>query len=473
MLFMLFNRKSGDVMNLTFIHILSLFITLFIVLGSGIYSSRKVKSADDFDVGGRSAGVIMVAGSIAATIIGGAATIGTAQGGFTFGFAAWWFTLGSGIGFLIMAAFYAKPLRKSGLTTISEYLVINFGSQAGPLASIAASLGIFFSVVSSSLSSVHLIGGILNLDFFASAVVVVMLVTGFVFFGGITSSGMAGLFKVGLIFATIFLGGFLAFNDMGGLSGMHEAFPELPWFSMFGIGADHALFNLFSMIVGVISTQSYVQSLFSAKNSRTAMLGCLLAACIAIPIGLPSVIIGMFIKLHHPELNSIDTLPYYLCNYLPDWLGGAGLAALVLSCVGSIAGLSLGVGTLFSRDIFGAVFKVHDSRKLMWINKLTVLAVTFAALIFVHSHLDSSVLQWNYLSMALRGAGIFLPVTAVIFFKGIVGKTAGLLSMFGGIASGCIWHFAFPQSPYTLFVSLFFNLLFLVPSIAYHLLKRS
>ena len=55
-------------MELGFVHILSLIATLAVVLSCGIYSSRKVKSADDFDVGGRSAGVIMVAGSIAATI---------------------------------------------------------------------------------------------------------------------------------------------------------------------------------------------------------------------------------------------------------------------------------------------------------------------------------------------------------------------------------------------------------------------
>jgi hypothetical protein len=66
-------------MELGFVHILSLIATLAVVLGCGIYSSRKVKSADDFDVGGRSAGVIMVAGSIAATIIGGAATIRTGR----------------------------------------------------------------------------------------------------------------------------------------------------------------------------------------------------------------------------------------------------------------------------------------------------------------------------------------------------------------------------------------------------------
>ena len=40
-------------MELGFVHILSLITTLAVVLGCGIYSSRKVKSADDFDVGGR------------------------------------------------------------------------------------------------------------------------------------------------------------------------------------------------------------------------------------------------------------------------------------------------------------------------------------------------------------------------------------------------------------------------------------
>ena len=89
----------------------------------------------------------MVAGSIAATIIGGAATIGTAQGGFTFGFAAWWFTLGSGIGFLIMAAFYARPLRKSGLTTISEYLVIKFLARRRGLLQALPLRSAFFSAL--------------------------------------------------------------------------------------------------------------------------------------------------------------------------------------------------------------------------------------------------------------------------------------------------------------------------------------
>ena len=112
-------------------------------------------------------------------------------------------------------------------------------------------------------------------------------------------------------------------------------------------------------------------------------MGCLLAACIAIPVGLPSVIIGMFIKLHHPELNSIDTLPFFLCNYLPEWLGGAGLAALVLVLRPVPLPVCRLVWARCSAAIFsGRVLKVHDSKKLLWINKLTVLAVTLAALGF-------------------------------------------------------------------------------------------
>ena len=117
-------------MQLTTVQLVSIVITLVLTILPGIYAGRKIKSADDYALGGRSAGIGMVAGSIIGTIVGGAATIGTAQLGFQLGLTAWWFTLGSGIGFIIMGLFYARPLRNSGLMTISEFLVVNFGKKA-------------------------------------------------------------------------------------------------------------------------------------------------------------------------------------------------------------------------------------------------------------------------------------------------------------------------------------------------------
>ena len=459
-------------MQLTTVQLGSIVITLVLTILPGIYAGRKVKSADDYALGGRSAGIGMVAGSIIGTIVGGAATIGTAQLGFQLGLTAWWFTLGSGVGFIIMGLFYARPLHNSGLMTISEFLVVNFGKKAGPIASLSATAGIFFSIVASMLTSIHLIVGLFHVSLLTAATIIIVIVAALVFFGGINSSGMAGIFKILLVFATVFVGGILSYNDLGGLTGIRESFPAFPWRSLFGKGIEDSLFSLFSMVIGVISTQTYVQALFSAKDSATAAAGCVAAALIVIPVGLPSVMIGMYMHAMHPEINAIDALPFYLCTYLPEWLGGIGIAALLLSSLGSISGLALGIGTMISRDIFNDLFGLHDVKRLLWISRFSVLAVTFGAVIFVFHYLDSLVLHWNYLSMALRGAGIFLPLTFIVFFKGLVPQEAGLTAMIAGILVACLWPFIFPDSTNALFPSLAFNLFFLVPGVLWTLYKN-
>ena len=448
-------------MKLSMVHLVSLVLTLILTMLPGILASRRIKSADDYNVGGRSAGVGMVAGSIISTIVGGAATVGTAQLGFKLGLTAWWFTLGSGIALLIMAAFYAKPLRASGLTTVAEFLVTNYGKPAGWLATVSSCAGIFFSIVASTLTALHLVAGIFGVNLYISALLILLITAGFVFLGGISGSGMAGIIKIILIFASIFVGGVLAYGKLGGSAGLTAALPVQPWFTLFGRGVEDGLFSLCSMIVGVISTQTYVQALFSAKDSKTASVGCVTAACIVIPVGLPSVMIGMFMHINHPEINSIDALPLYLSTYLPDWLGGIGLAALLLSALGSIAGLALGIGTMISRDIISKLWRSATAVNLLWASRFSVLLAAAAAIVFVFFHLDSSVLEWNYLSMALRGSGIFLPLTFCVFFPHRVRASMGVAAMGAGIFAALFWKHISPWQINSLFPALVYNLIFL------------
>ena len=452
-------------MNLSIVHIISLILTLVMTILPGIIAARKIKSADDYNVGGRRAGVGMVAGSIIGTIVGGAATMGTAQLGFKLGLTAWWFTLGSGIALIIMAIFYAVPLRRSSLTTVSEFLVGNYGNIAGPFTSISASAGIFFSIVASTLTALSLVAGLFNVSIETSGVIVLLLTVAIVFFGGISGAGMAGLLKILLIFGTIFVGGILSFVDMGCWQGLQATFQEYPWFSLFGRGVEDGLFSLVSMVVGVISTQTYVQSIFSAKDSKTAAAGCISAALVVIPVGLPSVMIGMFMSKMHPEINSIDALPLYLVTYLPEWLGGIGLGAILISAMGSLSGLALGVGTMISRDLVKNIWKGASSTNLLWASRISVLLVTICAIVFVFFHLDSSVLEWNYLSMALRGSGIFLPLTFAVFFPGKVNRKFGIMAIIGGILVACLWKYIAPWKINGLFPALACNLLFLIPGL--------
>ena len=92
-------------------------LTLALVVLVGIRAGKQVKSAGDFTAGS-GMGIPMIAGSLVGTLVGGASTIGTAQLAIAHGFSAWWFTLGGGIGLLVLALFFAKPMYLGGYQTL-------------------------------------------------------------------------------------------------------------------------------------------------------------------------------------------------------------------------------------------------------------------------------------------------------------------------------------------------------------------
>ncbi|WP_425057772.1 Cation/acetate symporter ActP [Sporomusa carbonis] len=187
-------------MAYTPMHLYGLILTLLVVAGIGLYSAKKIKTAGDYTVGGRRASASLVAGGIAGTVMGGAATIGTAQLAFLYGFAAWWYALGAGLGLLLLGLLYAKPLRASGLETIPQFLVTNYGRTAGPIISITSSIGIFFSIVANFLSAIPLMSVVFSVDIYQSAGVVLALSVAYVFFGGVWGVGMVGIVKTALLY---------------------------------------------------------------------------------------------------------------------------------------------------------------------------------------------------------------------------------------------------------------------------------
>lgn len=155
--------------------------TVFSVIAAGLCAARSVRSSEGYALGGRSAGVPMIAGSIAGTIVGGGATVGTAQLAYTCGLSAWWFTLGSGIAFIIMGLFYASRLRGTGLATIPEFLAAHYGTRAEEASSLIASAGMFFSVVASTLPGIQILSAFFGVSHAAAAAILAVLVMGYTF----------------------------------------------------------------------------------------------------------------------------------------------------------------------------------------------------------------------------------------------------------------------------------------------------
>lgn len=439
-------------MSLTFLHILIISATVFAVIGSGFYVSRSVRSSAGYSVAGRSAGASLVAGSIAGTVVGGGATVGTAQLAYSFGLSAWWFTLGSGIAFILMGIFYAKRLRNTALETIPQYLELYYGKKAEALSSIISSIGILLSAVASSLPGIEII----------SALLLMALVIAYTFFGGMKSAAVSGILKMVIIWISLFISGVIAFLLLQE-NNILSSFPA-SHFDLMGQGTDSAMAHLFSVIIGVLCTQTYIQCIFSAGTPLKAASGCFIAALIVIPIGLPSVSVGMYMHAAEPGTLPILVLPTFLVNHVPVLIGGLAMSGIILSLLGSIGGLSLGIGTMISHDILSPLLKITDDRKLLRLTKLTVLAVMILASLIAIMNRGTEILFWNYLSMGLRGGGIFLPFTLAVFWPGHLNADWAVFSMAGSTIAAIIAALAkFPFDP--LFIGLAVSFLLILPGL--------
>lgn len=421
-------------MEVSSVQLLVMLLTIAGVSGAGIYSARQVHSAEGFSVGGRSAGVPLVAGSIAGTCVGGGATVGTAQMAATVGLSAWWFTIGAGAALIIMGIFYARPLRSTALETIPQFLAENYGKGAETFAGLVSSFGILFSSVASCLPGIFILAALLQVGALPATAALFAFVVLYAFFGGMKSTGIGGILKMVVIWVTLVLAGLSAAQTVLADPVAFDQLSAEGFFSLLHGGAGSALSNLLSMVVGMVCTQTYIQAIFSAATPRTAAVGAFTAALITLPIGLPCSLIGMYMHVVSPETPAILALPAFLLTHQGAVLGGIAMGGIILSLIGSVAGLSLGIGAMVSRDLIFRLWEVKNSYSQLRIMRLVVLLAIALALGIALLAEGTQVLFWSYLSMALRGGGIFLPLTIAVWRRKAVSPRCAVTSMVASTA---------------------------------------
>jgi len=212
-------------MELSFTHLVSMITAIVGVYGLGIYAGRKVKNSVDFSISGRKAGSFLVMGTILGTLVGGASTIGTAQLAYLYGFSAWWFTLGGGIGCLVIALFLVRPMRETTFETIPRFISSSYGRTAGVAAALFVSLGMFINIVPQVFSAQALLTSMFAIDLRLAALLTVILAVAYVVFGGAWGTGLMGLSKILLTCLCMIVSGVVAFTLAGGSGGISSYWP--------------------------------------------------------------------------------------------------------------------------------------------------------------------------------------------------------------------------------------------------------
>lgn len=450
---------------MTLLHYMGALLVIVLICIISMYSGKQVKSAKEFADGGRKAGAGMVMGAIIGTLVGGASTIGTAQLAFVYGFSAWWFTLGGGIGVLILAVGFAKPFYNSGISTMPQILAREYGNQSSMLAALLNSLGSFLSIVSQILSGIALITAISTLSTPVATVITVILMAFYVIFGGTLGAGYVGIAKTIIMYISVGICGVMAVIMAGGIGTFLNS-PVLPhgqYFNIFARGISVDLGAGLSLVLGILTTQAYIQAVVSAKTLKLSRIGLLTSAALIPLIGIAGIFVGMYMKLYYPTIEARMALPLFILDKMPPLVAGAMLATLLVALVGTGAGLALGISTVFYQDLFKIYSKKNFSDdKALVVTRVAIVAIlTFAALMSI-GDTGGMILSWSFMSMGLRGSVAFGPLCAAILFSGKIPNQYAIISMIVGPFFTLVGKFILLKSIDPLFLGIACSLLVLL-----------
>lgn len=457
------------------IHILGVLLTVGLLLLVSWWSGRRVKDASSFIAGGTS-GTWLVGGALLGTMAGGQSTIGTAQLAFCYGLSAWWFTLGAAIGSLLLGYVYAGPLRRSGCSTLLEVVRREYGRKAETVGSILCMVGIFISIVSQVLSSGAMISSFFSISMLWASVVGAVLIMLFVLFGGIRSAGFSGIIKLILLYFSSLAAGVIVWHLAGGFTGLRDSVDAayqssaLSQFngltdiesihhrygSLVARGALKDLGGCLSLVLGVVSTQTYAQCIWSASSTPHARCGALICAICLPIIGAACTMVGIYMRGHYVTTdewaamqqagealpagigvieNSAQAFPAFILRHLPAWLGGIMLGTLLINILGCGSGLSLGVATILVRDVYSNLRQGASRLSQLLQMRLSIAAVLTVAVVVALLCNNTFINDLGFLSLGLRAVSILFPLSFALWLPGRFAPRRVLLAMPIGVAA--------------------------------------
>jgi len=419
-------------------------------------SGLRVRSTREFTVAGRRAGWPTVSGIIVGALVGGSSTVGTSEAAFVYGFPAWWFTLGAGIGCLILSTFLVRPLLRTGVETLPQYLMTAFGRPIQPLVAVCDSLGLFITIPGQVASAIALLTVLLEWSVPPVTALVAVLILAYVLTGGAISAGVAGFLKLLIAFSALLVFGAAALYLAGGIAPLHQALPG-KYFSLFGNGFWKDIGNGLGIVFGVLTTQVYVQAVLSGRDESQARIGGLFAGLGTTVFGLGGVAVGMFMRVHEPGIAPAQALPLFATHYFPPVMAGLMLGAILITVITCAGGLALGIATMFTRDLYQPYLRQNKGdRRGLLVARAAIAVVVLAGVLIGSSNLLKLIINYSFLAFAFRADAMMVPLLVAVLGNRtkLRSASAGVGALLGGMTTNLFWNLAIEPGGAALFIGL-------------------
>ena len=401
----------------------------------GWYGMKRARTTEDFLVAGRNLGPTFYMGTMAATVLGGASTVGTIRLGYVHGISGFWLCAALGSGIVVLNLFLAKPLLKLRIYTVTQVLERRYN----PMTRQASALIMFAYALMIGVVSTLAIGTVMSvlfgLPFWLAVLIGGGVVVAYSTIGGMWSLTLTDIVQfliktVGLMFILLPI----ALYRVGGWDQLAAKLPASA-FSVTAIGTDTIITYFLTFFFGILIGQDIWQRVFTARSDKVALYGGTVAGLYCVVYGLVGALIGMCAKVLLPDLaDANNAFAAIVQAAMPDGLRGLVVAAALAAMMSTASAGLLAASTTLTEDLLPIVSGRKEASLQMnrVMTLLTGLAVLAIALV-VRDVISALTLAYNLLV-----GGMLIPLIGAVFWKRA--STAGAIT---SMTLGFVTAFAF------------------------------
>lgn len=401
--------------------LLGLSAYLLVMLGIGLYASRRVHGSADYLVAGRRLSLPLATATLSATWFGGGLCIGAASAAYGGGFRAVIADpFGAALCLFLAGAFYVRVLRRMGIMTIASFFTARFNGRAGMLASLCtipayvgwvAALMVAFGRILQSLTGLDPVVGICV----GAGIVLIYTYAGGMWAVTLTDFVQLLILVVGMVCLTPIL-----LADMGGWSALAARIPD-ERFDLYPVeGGAAAWFDYARdwLVIGLgnLAGQDLIQRSLSSRDDKVAVRSAYLSGVLYLTVGMLPVLLGMAGAVILPDLADPDLVMMELAQmYLPAAALVLFAGALVSALLSSADSALLAPASVIGWDLLRWLKPTASEQLCLRVSRIAVTVCGIVALVLaLHrtSVYDLMVDSWSILL-----ATLFVPLTAGIWWR--------------------------------------------------------
>lgn len=394
------------------------------ILAAGYWAKRKVTSQDEFLVAGRSVGMGLYAGTLAAIVLGGASTVGGVKLGYLYGISGMWLVFMFGLGILVLSAVLVPRILHLNLYTVPELLERRYSASARVAGGVVMVAYDFMVAVTATIavgSVMEVIVGIPRTQaiLMSSAVMVAYSV-----FGGMWSLTVTDIVQfviktIGILFILLPA----AIIHAGGFATMAERLPT-GFLSLSHIGGAKILSFFVLYFFGIILGQDVWQRVFTAKSLKVARNGGIAVGIYCLVYAMAGALIGSAGHVFLPPLADPDSAFAYIVNaVLPVGLRGLVLAASLAAMMSTASACLLASSTVLLEDVY---LRLRGSVSTGSVTQSRVVTFAFGVLMTIVATRTTDVIAAVTVAYDLLVGALLVPVVGAMVWRR--GSGAGALA---------------------------------------------